>query len=48
MHNLTFLKEKLFVGKINEWLKQELTHFNNEHSYSISTLLFFNKYVINM
>ena len=40
MQNLTSLKEKLFVGKINEWLKQELTHFNNKHSYSISTLLF--------
>ena len=40
MHNLTSLKEKLFAGKMNEWLKQELTHFNNEHSYSISTLLF--------
>ena len=25
---------------MNEWLKQELTRFNNEHSYSISTLLF--------
>ena len=25
---------------MNEWLKQELTCFNNEHSYSISTLLF--------
>ena len=34
MYNLTPLKEKLFVGKMNEWLKQELTHFNNEHSYS--------------
>ena len=40
MHNLTSLKEKLFVGKMNEWLKQGLTHFNNEHYYSISTLLF--------
>ena len=39
MHNLTSLKEKLFVGKMNEWLKQELTHFNNEHSYSINPLL---------
>ena len=36
----TSLKEKLVVGKMNEWLKQELTHFNNEHSFSISTLLF--------
>ena len=40
MHNLTSLKEKLFVGKMNEWLKQELTGFNNEHSYSINTFLF--------
>ena len=40
MHNLTSQKEKLFVGKVNEWLKQQLTHFNNEHSYSINTLLF--------
>ena len=40
MNNMTSLKEKLFVGKMNEWLKQELTHFTNEHSYSISTLLF--------
>ena len=40
MQTLTFLKEKLFVGKMNERLKQELTHYNNEHSYSISMLLF--------
>ena len=25
---------------MNEWLKQELTDYNNEHSYSINTLLF--------
>ena len=25
---------------MNEWLKQELAHFSNEYSYSISTLLF--------
>ena len=40
MHNLTSHKEKLFIGKVNEWLKQQLTHFNTEHSYSINTLLF--------
>ena len=40
MHNLTSLKEKLLVGKVNEWLKQQLTCFNDEHSYSITTLLF--------
>ena len=26
MHNLTSLKERLFVGKVNDWLKQQLTH----------------------
>ena len=30
MHKLTSLKEKLFAGKVNEWLKQQLTCFNNE------------------
>ena len=40
MHNITTWKERLFVGKMNDWLRQELTHFNNEYSYSISTLLF--------
>ena len=50
MHNLTSLKEGLFVGRVNEWLKQQLTHYNDEHSYSITTLLFLRilneKYVI--
>ena len=40
MYNLTSLKERLFVGRINEWLKQKLTCYNDEHSYSITTLLF--------
>ena len=40
MHNLTFLKEILFVGRLNEWVKQQLTCYNDEHSYSITTLLF--------
>ena len=40
MHNLTSLKERLFVGRANEWLKQQLIHYNDEHSYSITTLLF--------
>ena len=40
MHNLTSLKERLFVGRVNEWLKQQLTRYNDEHSYSITTLLF--------
>ena len=40
MHNLTSLKERLFVGRVNEWLKQQLTYYNDEHLYSITTLLF--------
>ena len=40
MHNLTSLKERLFVGKVHDWLKQQLTCYNDEHSYSITTLLF--------
>ena len=39
-NNLTSLKERLFVGSISEWLKQHLTCYNDEHSYSITTLLF--------
>ena len=39
-NNLTSLKERLFVGRVNEWLKQHLTCYNDEHSYSITTLLF--------
>ena len=40
MHNITTWKERLFVGKMNDWLRQELTCFNNGYSYSRSTLLF--------
>ena len=40
MHNLTSLKERLFVGRVNAWLKQQLTCYNDEHSYSITALLF--------
>ena len=40
MHNLTSLKERLFEGGVNDWLKQQLTHYNDGHSYSITTLLF--------
>ena len=36
MHNLISLKERLFVGRVNEWLKQKLTCYNDEHSYSIT------------
>ena len=40
MHNLTSLRERLFVGRVNELLKQQPTCYNDEHSYSITTLLF--------
>ena len=40
MHNLTSLKERVFGGRVNEWLKQQLTYYNDKHSYSINTLLF--------
>ena len=40
MHNLTSLKERLFVERVNEWLKQQLTCYNDGQSYSITTLLF--------
>ena len=39
MHNLTSLKERLFEGRVNEWLKQQLTCYNDKHSYTITTLL---------
>ena len=35
MHNLTSLKEKLFVDKMNEWLKQELTYELMQISHSV-------------
>ena len=40
MHNVTALKEKIFVSEMNEWLKNKLTHIQNEFDYSIDTVLF--------
>ena len=40
MQNLTSWKEKMFVGKITEWVKKELTKSKNEYSYSVDTILF--------
>ena len=40
MHNLATWKEKIFVGKMNDWLKDRLTHINNEFDYSIDSTLF--------
>ena len=40
MNNLTTWKEKIFTGKINNWLKDRLTLIHNEFDYSIDTTLF--------
>ena len=41
MHNLNITKRKVIhVGRVNEGLKQQLTCYHDEHSYSITTLLF--------
>ena len=40
MQNLTSWKEKMFVGKVTEWVKKELAKSKNEYSYSIDTILF--------
>ena len=40
MHNLTTWKEKIFVGKMHKWLKDQLINSNNEYSYAIDPMLF--------
>ena len=40
MQNLTSWKEKMFVGKMMEWVKKELAKSKNEYSYSVDTILF--------
>ena len=40
MQNITTWKEKIFVSKINEWLKHKLMNIHNEFDYSIDTMLF--------
>ena len=40
MQNLTSWKEKMFVGKMTEWVKKELAKSTNEYSYSVDTILF--------
>ena len=40
MHNLTTWKEKMFIGKMNDWLKDRLPLIHNEFDYSIDTVLF--------
>ena len=40
IHNLTTRKEKIFIGKMDDWLKDRLTHIHNEFDYSIDATLF--------
>ena len=40
MHNVTTWKEKIFVGEMNECLKNELAYIHNEFDYSIDAVLF--------
>ena len=40
MQNLTTWKEKMFVGKMTEWVKKELAKSKKEYSYSVDTILF--------
>ena len=40
MQNLTSWKERMFVGKMTEWVKKELAKSKNEYSYLVDTILF--------
>ena len=40
MQNATTWKEKIFVSKMNEWLKHKLADIHNEFDYSIDAILF--------
>ena len=40
MQNLTTWKEKMFVGKMTNWVKQELAKSKQEYAYSVDTILF--------
>ena len=40
MQNITTWKEKMFVGKMTDWVKKELAKSKNEFAYSVDTILF--------
>ena len=40
MQNLTSWKEKMFVGKMTDWVKKELAKSKDEYIYSVDTILF--------
>ena len=40
MHNVTTLREKIFVGTMPRWLKEQLMNSNNEYNYATDSMLF--------
>ena len=40
IHNVTTLREKIFVGTMHKWLKEQMINANNEYSYAIDSMLF--------
>ena len=40
MHNLTTWKERIFVGKLHKWLRDELINSKNEFVYALDSILF--------
>ena len=42
MHNITMWKEKIFAGIMHKWLKEQLINSNNEFSYAIDSVIFYN------
>ena len=43
MHNFTTWKEKICVGKLHKWLKDELINYKNEFGYALDSILFLTK-----
>ena len=40
MQNITTWKERMFIGKMTDWVKKELAKSKNEFAYSVDTILF--------
>ena len=40
MQNVTTCKEKIFVSKMNNWLKHNLENIHNKFDYSMDAVLF--------
>ena len=40
MHNVTTWKEKILVGTMYKWLKDQLINSNNKYNYAIDSVLF--------